>query len=72
MPLKAPAHGRLVSLVDTMLDLHKRLPEASSAHERELIERQIAATDRTIDQLVYELYGLTEEEIAIVEAATEG
>jgi len=29
--------------------------------------RQIAATDRQIDQLVYELYGLTEEEIRIVE-----
>ena len=70
--LSARDHDRLVSLVDTMLDLHKRLPEASSAHERELIERQIPATDRAIDQLVYELYGLTEEEIAIVEAATEG
>jgi hypothetical protein len=27
----------------------------------------IAATDRQIDTLVYELYGLTEEEIRIVE-----
>jgi hypothetical protein len=31
------------------------------------IERQIAATDRQIDALVYELYGLTENEIEIVE-----
>ena len=30
-----------------------------------------AATDRQIDRLVYELYGLTDAEIAIVEAATE-
>jgi len=30
----------------------------------------IAATDRAIDQLVYQLYGLTPEEIALVEAAT--
>jgi len=29
--------------------------------------RQIAATDEAIDKLVYELYGLTEEEIRIVE-----
>jgi hypothetical protein len=29
-----------------------------------------AATDRQIDQLVYELYGLTEEEIGIVEGET--
>jgi len=27
---------------------------------------EIEATDRQIDQLVYELYGLTEEEIKIV------
>ncbi len=29
------------------------------------------ATDRQIDQLVYDLYGLTNEEIAIVEQATQ-
>ena len=33
---------------------------------RELVER-IAHTDRLIDQIVYKLYGLTDEEIAIVE-----
>jgi len=33
-------------------------------------QREIEATDRQIDQLVYELYGLTEEEIKIVEDAT--
>lgn len=36
------------------------------------LEREIDATDCQIDQLVYELYGLTEEEIKIVEeGATE-
>jgi len=39
------------------------------SHEAELYQRQIDATDREIDRLVYELYGLTEEEIKIVEAA---
>ncbi len=33
-----------------------------------LVFPAILATDREIDNLVYELYGLTEEEIAIVEA----
>jgi hypothetical protein len=33
------------------------------------IKNQIDATDRAIDQMVYQLYGLTEEEIAIVEGA---
>jgi len=32
-----------------------------------LLQRQIDKTDKQIDQLVYELYGLTEEEIKIVE-----
>ena len=31
------------------------------------IATKIAATDRRIDKLGYELYGLTEEEIALVE-----
>ena len=35
-----------------------------------MLQRQIDATDRQIDRLVYELYGLTEEEIRIVEGAT--
>jgi len=50
-----------------MLTLHKQLPEAKTAHEQTIIQRQIDATDRQIDKLVYELYGLTEEEIKIVE-----
>ena len=36
-------------------------------HGRTVLERQIAATDRQIDQLVYQLYGLTDDEIALVE-----
>ncbi|MBN2116646.1 MAG: hypothetical protein JW730_08750 [Anaerolineales bacterium] len=35
--------------------------------EQELVKREIESTDRQIDTLVYELYGLTEEEIRIVE-----
>jgi len=35
--------------------------------DKELHQRQIEATDRQIDALVYELYGVTEEEIGIVE-----
>ncbi len=49
---------------------HWRRRSASTAHERQVIQRQIDATDRRIDRLVYELYDLTDEEIAIVEEAT--
>jgi hypothetical protein len=41
------------------------------SHHRERFQREIDATDRQIDHLVYELYGLTEEEIRIVEEATQ-
>jgi hypothetical protein len=53
-----------------MLQLHQSLASARTPAERTLLERQIASTDREIDQLVYELYGLTEEEIRIVEELT--
>ncbi len=60
-------HDRMVSLIDTMLSLHKQLAEAKSAAQKEIIQRQFNSTDKEIDQLVYELYGLTKEEIKIVE-----
>jgi hypothetical protein len=53
-----------------MLDLHQREPSPRTDHERAIVQRQIEATDRKIDELVYELYGLTDEEIQIVEEAT--
>ncbi len=60
-------HNKLVSLVSSMLDLNKKLPSARDDQAKTLIARQIDDTDRRIDNLVYELYGLTEEEIKIVE-----
>jgi hypothetical protein len=60
-------HDKIISLVNRMLSLHKQLSKAKTPHDREVLQRQIDATDRQIDQLVYELYGLTEEEIRIVE-----
>jgi hypothetical protein len=61
---------RMSASADTMLSLHKRLAAEKLPQKREQIEREIAATDRQIDQLVYQLYGLTEDEIRIVEEAT--
>ena len=61
----------LVSVVQQMLDLHKQLSAAKMSHEKTAIQRQIDATDRRIDKLVYELYDLTDEEIHIVEEATD-
>jgi len=60
-------HDSLVALVERMLELHKMLAAAKTEHEKTLLQRQIETTDQQIDRLVYELYGLTEEEIKIVE-----
>ena len=54
----------MVTLVDQMLDLHRK--KAAGGSEQS-VDRMIAATDSEIDRLVYELYGLTDEEIRIVE-----
>ena len=35
--------------------------------DKELYERQIKIVDAQIDQVVYDLYGLTEEEVKVVE-----
>jgi hypothetical protein len=57
-------------LVPRMLALHKELAAASIPGDKELYARQIEATDRQIDALVYELYALSDEEIKIVEGET--
>jgi type II restriction/modification system DNA methylase subunit YeeA len=61
----------MVALVERMLELHQKLAVATIPADKSLYQRQINATDRQIDALVYELYGLTDEEIEIVEEATQ-
>jgi hypothetical protein len=58
----------MVALVDRMLSLHKQRANAKIPTEVILLQRQIESTDAQIDALVYELYGLTEEEIRLVES----
>jgi hypothetical protein len=57
----------MVELVERMLALHQQLAVTKIEHEKTALQRQIEATDWQIDALVYELYGLTEDEIKIVE-----
>ena len=54
-------------LVEQMLALHKQSAAAQTPQEHTALARQIAATDTQIDRLVYDLYGLTDDEIHIVE-----
>lgn len=59
----------LEQVVDGILVLYGKVDRESTPHEQELIKRQIQATERQIDKLVYELYGLGEDEIKIIEGA---
>jgi len=69
-PADVARHDKMVALVERMLALHRKLAAVTLLSDKQLYQRQIEATDRQIDRLVYELYGLTEKEIEIVEDAT--
>jgi len=61
---------RITELASEMLERQNRMAAAKTSHERTALQRQIETVDREIDQLVYELYGLTDDEIRIVEEST--
>jgi hypothetical protein len=65
-PADKARHDKMVSLVERMLALHKQSPRMPQ--EQEMVKREIESTDGAIDRLVYELYGLSEEEIKIIES----
>jgi len=66
-PVDKSLHDRMVEMVSHMLERHKRLAAVKTPQEKKSLEMQIAATDRRIDNMVYELYGLAPDEIKIVE-----
>jgi type I restriction-modification system DNA methylase subunit len=60
-------HDKIVGLVEKILKLHENLASTKVPTEKEMIQRQVNATDKQIDNLVYKLYNLTDVEIKIVE-----
>jgi len=71
-PFEKKMHDDLVSLVERMLELNKRLAPIRDTYcsERDELLRQIERTDKEIDSLVYDLYGLTKEERKMLEGET--
>jgi hypothetical protein len=65
-PKEKKSHDDLVKLVDVMLDLRRR-EQKTTGHELEQLKRQMEKTEREIDERVYELYGVTEDEKRLVE-----
>jgi hypothetical protein len=73
IPADKTRHDKLVALVDKLLVLMPKLRagpsgRAPSEAEKSTLQNAVTATDQQIDALVYELYGLTADEIKLVEA----
>ena len=64
------SHDRVVDLVNRILYARSQYSHLKSPHDQRATEREIASADSEIDRLVYEFYGLNEEEIALVEDHT--
>jgi len=52
-----------------MLETQSRLQQAISDEDKKLLEQRMAIIDKQIDKAVYQLYGLTEDEVKIVKGA---
>ena len=63
-------HDLIVTLVKKMLKLHKQLSDTIMMNDKEKLQIQINKTDQKIDELVYQLYDLTDEEMKIIEEST--
>jgi len=61
--IKQPLADQIVQKVDEILTLTQS-PDFETSQEK---QQKVKELEREIDQLVYKLYGLTEEEIRIVE-----
>jgi SAM-dependent methyltransferase len=67
-PDEAGRQNRIASLVTRLHDLNRQWSGTEEAGERRRLKKMAGDTDRKIDRIVYELYGLTPEEIALVES----
>ena len=67
-PYDKSHHDSIVMLVDRALILNKKRNSGKLApSEIDRVDREIGSTDTEIDSLVYELYGIGDEERAVIE-----
>jgi len=66
-PTERAKHDKMVHLVDRMLELNIRMSSEGNPETKRLLETQLSVTDRQIDNLVYELYELSDDEVGLVE-----
>ena len=60
-------HDKLVNLVDNMIEINKKLNNEKNPDVVTMLRRKVEAIDDSIDEIVYGLYDLTEEDIKVVE-----
>ena len=60
-------HDQMALLVTALLELKAQVHDARTDHERDTLQRRAGALDGQIDALVYELFGLDEDDISVVE-----
>ncbi len=60
--------NEIIKLVDQLLQLNKDKQNTTLPNQFEMKENRIAYAENKINQIVYELYDLTEDEIKIIEA----
>ena len=63
-------HDRIAALFNQNLALYEYFKRTKTGQERRLVQQEIDVIDVMIDALVYELYGLPEEDIAVVEGSS--
>lgn len=68
-PSEKVMHDKLVAMVEKMLELQKKSHFVRLESDKKMYQTQIDVLDNQIDSLVYELYGLREKEIKIVEGS---
>jgi hypothetical protein len=64
---EAKSHDQIIKHVDNLLQLNKDLQTASLPEKIEQLKQRIEYNDDKINEIVYELYGLTDEEVKIIE-----
>lgn len=69
-PKDKELHDKLVGLVEKMLAAKKELSAAKTDGDKDFYKNKCTTLDNQIDTLVYELYGLTEDEIKVVDSTT--
>ena len=67
IPVQTEKAKEIVKYVDNLLKLNKQLQTTKLETQRQQIQRTIVHAEKKIDELVYDLYGLTKEEIEIIE-----